>query len=153
MEKRKRAQELFQEGYNCAQAVAGAYAEELGMDFDAVVKTMSSFGAGMGGLREVCGAVSGMFFVAGGLYGYKEPKDYAAKKEHYARIQHLAEKFQEETGSIVCHKLLGMAEKDAGAAPQKRTAEYYKKRPCAELVGLAAEILEKYGTGEWRKHE
>ena len=75
MSKREKAEELFLKGYNCAQAVAGAYAEEMGMDFDTVVKTVSSFGGGMGRLREVCGTVSGMFFVAGAIYGYQDPKD------------------------------------------------------------------------------
>ena len=79
MTKREKAQNLFLEGYNCAQSVAGAFAEEMGMAFDTVVKLSSSFGAGMGRMREVCGAVSGMFLVAGALYGYQEPGDPAAK--------------------------------------------------------------------------
>ena len=121
MGKGELAEELFLKGYNCAQAVAGAFAEDIGMDFDTAVKTVSSFGGGMGRLREVCGAVSGMFFVAGALYGYSDPKDYAAKKEHYERIRYLAEKFKEQTGSIVCRELLGAEGKDAGGAPLKRT--------------------------------
>ena len=81
MGKKEKAEELFLQGYNCAQAVAGVFAEEMGMDFDTVVKTVSSFGGGMGRMREVCGTVTGMFFVAGAVYGYKDPKDFAAKKE------------------------------------------------------------------------
>ena len=111
MGKGELAEELFLKGYNCAQAVAGAFAEDIGMDFDTAVKTVSSFGGGMGRLREVCGAVSGMFFVAGALYGYSDPKDYAAKKEHYERIRYLAEKFKEQTGSIVC-RYCGSSEAD-----------------------------------------
>lgn len=142
MTKKERARQLFLEGYNCAQAVAGAYAEEMGMDFSAVVKTVSSFGGGMGRMREVCGAVSGMFFVAGALYGYDNPKDSVAKKEHYERIQHLAAAFKKETGSIVCRELLGLEGQDDCPTPSERTEEYYKKRPCVELVELAAGILE-----------
>ena len=138
------AEQLFLKGYNCAQAVAGAFAEDIGMDFDTAVKTVSSFGGGMGRLREVCGAVSGMFFVAGALYGYSDPKDYAAKKEHYERIRYLAEKFKEQTGSIVCRELLGAEGNDAGGAPLKRTEEYYQKRPCPKMVFLAADIMETY---------
>lgn len=144
MSKQETAKNLFCKGYNCAQAVAGAYAEEMGMDFDTVVKAVSSFGGGMGRMREVCGAVSGIFFVAGALYGYSDPKDFNAKKEHYERIQYLAAKYKEETGSIICRELLGLEGKDTKAEPSKRTKEYYKKRPCPEMVGLAAKIMEEY---------
>lgn len=144
MEKKEQAKELFLKGYNCTQAVVGAFAEEIGMDFDTAVKMVSSFGGGMGRLREVCGAVSGMFFVAGALYGYNDPKDYEAKKEHYERIQLLASKYKDETGSIVCRELLGLDGKDHSPAPSERTKEYYKKRPCPDMVGLAAEIMENY---------
>ena len=87
----ERAKELFLEGYNCAQAVVAAFSDVFPMEFDALMKTISSFGGGMGRLREVCGAVSGMFFVAGALHGYDEPKATDEKKEHYRLIQTLAE--------------------------------------------------------------
>ena len=135
------------EGYNCAQSVVGAYAQEMGMDFEAAVKMASSFGGGMGRLREVCGAVSGMFLVAGALYGYAAPKDFDAKKEHYERIQCLAARFKEKTGSIVCREILGTDGKDGqdtNPTPSVRTKEYYKKRPCSEMTCLAADILEQY---------
>ncbi|MBO5373628.1 MAG: C_GCAxxG_C_C family protein [Lachnospiraceae bacterium] len=144
MTKKQRAKELFLEGYNCAQAVAGAYANEMGMELKTVVKAVSSFGGGMGRMREVCGAVSGMFFVVGVLSGYDDPKDTVSKKEHYERIQYLAGKFKEQTGSIVCRELLGLEGKDNNPTPSERTKEYYKKRPCVEMVGIAAEILEEY---------
>lgn len=145
MGKSEEARELFFQGYNCSQSVAGAFAQEMGMDFDSLVKMASSFGGGMGRLREVCGAVSGMFLVAGALYGYEAPKDFKAKKEHYERIQLLAARFKEKTGSIVCRELLGIGGKDTAPLPSERTKEYYKKRPCADMVALAAEILEEYG--------
>lgn len=140
----ERAKELFLEGYNCSQSVAGAFAEEMGMDFKTVVKMVSSFGGGMGRLREVCGTVSGMFFVTGVLYGYNEPKNFEAKKELYGRIQELANSFREETGSIVCRELLGLEGKDTSPTPSKRTEEYYKKRPCPDMAKLAGDILEAY---------
>lgn len=146
MNKREKAEALFLEGYNCAQAVVGAYAQEIGMDFDTAVRLVSPFGGGMGRLREVCGTVSGMFFVAGAIFGYDDPKDSAAKKELYERIQFLAERFQEETGSIVCRELLGAAGKDTSPVPEERTKAYYQKRSCVKMVGLAAEIMEKYIT-------
>lgn len=144
MDKREKARELFLGGYNCAQAVAGAYAEEMGMDIDTAARIASSFGGGMGRMREVCGAVSGMLFVAGALYGYSDPKDPAAKKEHYERVQILAARYKERTGSIVCRELLGLEGKDRSPEPSERTQEYYKKRPCPDMVGLAAGILENY---------
>jgi len=139
-----KAKELFQEGYNCAQAVVLAYADYFEERPETLAMMISSFGGGMGRLREVCGAVSGMFFVAGKLYGYANPKAGEEKKDHYTRIQELAASFRERNGSIVCRELLGLQEKVSTPVPEARTAEYYKKRPCAELVAEAAEILERY---------
>lgn len=140
----KKAVDLFKEGYNCSQAVFLAFEDKLHIDRNVALKLSSSFGGGMGRLREVCGAVSGMFLVAGVLYGYDDPKDYDKKKEHYARIQQLAKEFEELNGSIVCRELLGLGTEKEGPTPDKRTDEYYKKRPCAELVGMAAAIMEQY---------
>lgn len=141
---RERAQELFKNGYNCSQSVFGAFCEECGMDFETALKISSSFGGGMARLREVCGAVSGMFMVAGMKYGYTDPKDNVSKAEHYKRIQELAEQFREKNGSIICRDLLGLSVQSESYIPEKRTDEYYKKRPCAELVGDAAEIIYEF---------
>lgn len=143
-ERAKKAMELFKEGYNCAQAVVLAYEDCFEESPETLAQMISSFGGGMGRLREVCGAVSGMFFVAGRLFGYADPKAGKEKMDHYARIQELAAKFRERNGAIVCRELLGLQEKVSAPVPEERTAEYYKKRPCVELVGDAAEILEKY---------
>ena len=140
----KRAMELFQEGYNCAQAVVLAYEDCFEESTETLARMISSFGGGMGRLREVCGAVSGMFFVAGKLFGYADPKTGKEKMEHYARIQELAAKFREKNGAIVCRELLGLQEKVSAPVPEERTAEYYKKRSCVELVGDAAEQLDRY---------
>lgn len=139
----ERAKALFLEGYNCAQAVVGAFSEELSTDFGTLMKTVSSFGGGMGRLREVCGAVSGMFFVAGALFGYSDPKAKEEKTEHYRLIQTLAAKFREKNGSIVCRELLGEGGKQVTHIPAERTQAYYKKRPCAELVSDAVLVLEE----------
>ena len=141
MQHGEKAKQLFMEGYNCSQAVLGAFCEECGMDFETAMKLASSFGGGMGRLREVCGAVSGMFMVAGQLYGYASPTDNDTKKEHYALIQRMAAKFREENGSIICRELLGID--SDGATPTKRTDEFYKKRPCVELVKTCAEIMDE----------
>lgn len=141
----KKAMDLFKEGFNCSQSVFLAFEDMYKMDPKTALMLSSSFGGGMGRLREVCGAVSGMFMVAGVLYGYDDPKDYEAKKVHYERIQQLAKEFESRNGSIVCRQLLGLGEgKKDTPAPEKRTQEYYKKRPCAELVGMAAAIMEQY---------
>ena len=134
----------FKEGYSCSQSVLLAFCEEYGLDKETAVKLSSSFGAGMGRLREVCGAVSGMFMVAGLAYGYTDPKDHTGKSEHYERIQYLAREFEEKNHSIICRELLGSGAGKDNPEPEKRTAEYYQKRPCADLVGMAAEIMEKY---------
>lgn len=143
-EKGEQARAYFMEGYNCSQSVVLAFGDEIGIDKDKLLKMVSSFGGGMGRMREVCGAVSGMFFVAGALYGYEEPKDIQAKKEHYARIQELAAQFREQNGSIVCRELLGLEGKDSSPVPSARTAAYYKKRPCPDMVKAAASLMEAY---------
>ena len=96
----------------------------------------------MGCLREVCGAVSGMFLVLGILYGYSDPEDVQGKREHYAAVQQLAEKFRAEAGSIICREIL--KNQAANPTPSLRTEEYYAKRPCARMVMLAASILDSY---------
>lgn len=136
--------ELFKDGCNCSQAVFLAFEDKYGIDRKTALMLSSSFGGGMGRLREVCGCVSGMFMVAGVLYGYDNVKDYDAKKIHYERIQFLAKEFETRNGSIVCRQLLGLTEGKDVPAPEKRTESYYQKRPCAELVGIAAAIMEQY---------
>ena len=144
MTHREKAMNNFLEGYNCAQAIMVAYCEELGLDKDIAAMMACSFGGGMGRLREVCGAVSGMFLVAGIKKGYSDPKDKEAKKKHYELVQLLAKEFKNIHGSIVCRELLGLDIKGADdPTPEDRTAEYYKKRPCKEIIGDAAEIAER----------
>ncbi len=142
------AKDLFNQGYNCSQAVLAAFEDEIGLDLETCLKIASSFGGGMGRLREVCGAVSGMFMVAGLKYGYTDPKDHMEKTEHYKRIQQLAKQFEEANGSIVCRELLGLSVKADVPVPEKRTEQYYKKRPCAELVEQVATIMDDYIKGQ-----
>ena len=137
-----KAAELFLSGYNCAQAVAVAFCGEMGLTERQAAKMVSSFGGGMGRMREVCGAVSGMLMVAGLVYGYDTPGDDVSKKAHYHLVQHLAGKFREEAGSIVCREILKNPPSDPNPTP--RTAEFYKTRPCARMLTLAAGILDDY---------
>ena len=136
----EKAKELFLSGCNCAQAVFGAFCDETGMDRETAMRLCSSMGAGMGGLREVCGAVSGAFLAAGLLLG-DSGCDPQKKKEHYARLQALAQRFQAQHGSLLCRDLLRSLQ--PGAVPAARTAAYYKTRPCAIFVEDMAELLDQ----------
>ena len=141
-ERVQKAIDLFEGGYNCSQAVVLAYCDHFGLDFETAAKLSSSFGGGMGRLREVCGAVSGMLMVAGVLYGYDAADDDGAKMAHYALVQELAGQFREQVGSIICREILKNPPSDP--APTPRTEEFYKQRPCARMVYLAARIMEDY---------
>ena len=135
----------FKEGYNCAQAVALAFSDYLDMSDDTVAKLTSGFGGGVGRMREICGTISGMTFVLSYLYGYSDPKAFEEKSEHYARVQQLANRFKEYNGSVVCRELLSLQKKgNDSPVPEKRTEQYYKKRPCPELARYVADILEDY---------
>ena len=135
------AAELFESGYNCAQAVAVAFCDVTGVEPKAAAAMASSFGGGMGRMREVCGAVSGMLLVAGILYGYDTPGDDPVKAAHYARVQQMAEQFRQEAGSIICRDILKNPPSDPSPTP--RSAEFYQMRPCTRMVYLAAEIMSK----------
>ena len=136
------AAELFENGYNCAQAVAVAFCDITGQKQHVAAAMASSFGGGMGRMREVCGAVSGMLLVAGILYGYDTPGDDAGKKAHYQRIQDMAARFREEAGSIICREILKNPPSDPSPTP--RSPEFYQMRPCTRMVYRAAEILDQY---------
>jgi len=146
--KRDIAENYFKQGYNCAQSVALAFKEEVGMDEQTLLKAVSPFGGGMGRLREVCGSVSGMLFVLGCVEGYSSPADDAIKKQVYANVQRLVVQFKDKNGSYICRELLALKENVSDPTPEKRSEQYYKKRPCGMLVGDAAEILEKYFEGK-----
>ena len=141
IDRAERAGMLFLQGYNCSQAVACAFSDVMGLDIDTTARLASSFGGGLARLREVCGTVSGAALVLGMVKGYADPGDYGAKKAHYALVQEFARRFREANGSIICRELLNGAEVVPGTAPEMRTGDYYKKRPCPQLVYCAAEIL------------
>jgi C_GCAxxG_C_C family probable redox protein len=136
-----RARELFTSGYNCSQSVFLAYSDLFEVEPRMAATISAPLGGGMGRLREVCGAVSGMTMVAGFLYPNYNPTDSQSKKDNYAAVQELAEKFRTENGSIVCRELLGLTQKKDEPTPSPRTEEYYHRRPCAEYVAIAARIV------------
>ena len=136
------AGELFLVGCNCAQAVFLAFSDVTGIDRKVAAKLSSPFGGGMGRMREVCGAVSGMLMVLGVLYGYDEQDGDPKKKQLYKDVQALAGKFREECGSIICREILKNPPSDPNPTP--RTAEFYAQRPCARMVMTAARLLDEF---------
>lgn len=144
MTRPEKAKELFENGFNCAQAVFCAFEDITGFDRETALRFSAGFGGGFGRLREVCGAVSGMTMVLSCVFASTDPNDAEKKKELYALIQKAAGDFKAENGSYICRELLGLDEGASDPAPEKRTQQYYKKRPCPELVYRAAAITEKY---------
>ena len=148
-ERVERAQTYFKAGYNCAQAVVMAFDDVMQMSPDELARLAAPFGGGMGRMREVCGTVSGMTFLAGAIKPSTNPSNLEERKENYALVQLFADKFREENGDIVCRRLLGLepiAERAETAMPSERTSEYYRKRPCSEYVCCAARIVAEYLT-------
>jgi C_GCAxxG_C_C family probable redox protein len=139
----QRAKENFEQGYNCCQSVFLAYAEDIGLTDETALKIASSFGGGMGKLREVCGALTGAFMVAGIKKGYVSPDADDEKQAHYRLIQELAESFRQKNGSILCRDLIGEEYTPGDAKPGKRTQAYYDSRPCAGFIEDAVCLLEE----------
>jgi len=138
MKRSDTARALHKSGYNCAQSVFAAFADEFGMDMDTALRISSSFGGGFGKLGEVCGAFSAMAMILGMREGHIDPSIPASKMEHYARVRALAEKFKEEHGSIVCRELLAGVEVETPEG-----IKTIKKRPCNDIVALAAAMMEQ----------
>lgn len=140
----ERAVELFMEGYNCAQAVFGAFADLLGMDMDAAMKLASGLGGGVCRMRETCGAVTGGILALGALRGNNDPQDDMAKQMTYARGQKLGLAFKEKFGTVCCAKLLDLPhDRTTSPIPTPRTAEFYQSRPCAKFVYEMARLVEE----------
>lgn len=143
MTKADKAKELFLKGYNCAQATFGAFAEDFGLDINVAMTLSAGLGGGIGRLRETCGAVTGATLAVSLAMGSFDLNNPDAKTRVYREIRKVVEIFEKETGSIICADMLGVARRGDDENAQARTAEYYKKRPCADLVYLAAEAAEK----------
>lgn len=139
------AKQLFFKGYNCAQSVFCAFTDVTGYDIDTSARMASSFGAGLGRLRETCGVVSAAALVLGIVKGYDDPADYQVKKDHYALVREYADRFRAENASINCRELLTLAglNPESGGEPEQRSEEFYRKRPCPQLVYNAALILDE----------
>ena len=142
-ERIQKAVTLFKAGCNCSQAVVAAYADAFGLDEPAAMRCSCGLGAGLGRLRETCGAVSGMAVLAGLKHGNVDPADAAGKRRTYEAVQKMAAAFRERYGSIVCRTLLGLDKAEDDPTPSARTDAYYARRTCAEYVAAAAEIVER----------
>lgn len=138
----QRATDLFKQGYNCSQAVFASCADIYGVtDESLALRLSASFGGGIGRMRMVCGAASGMFMLAGLQNGSSTPHDQEGKMANYAFVQQLAEEFKARYGSLICAELLGLAPKPQDPKPEERTPQYYEKRPCSEMVAEAVRIF------------
>jgi len=140
-EKAELARDYFEKGYNCAQSVLLAFCDETGLTEQEAAMLASSFGGGMGRMREVCGAVSSMLMILGITNGYSDPDDKQKKDAHYAKVQQLAERFREKNHSIICRDLLEDVETTEGSVSEERTQDYYERRPCAAYVEDAARLI------------
>ena len=134
---------FFEEGYNCSQSVFMAYSDIYSIDIEAAAKIATSFGGGMGRLREVCGAVSGMFLVLGLHYPFTDTKDKTAKNTNYKAVQRTASKFKSVMGSYICADLLKIKHAPQKTESSERNEAYYSSRPCTKCVRVAAEIVGK----------
>ncbi len=143
------AGELFASGFNCAQSVVAAFADLYGIDRDTALKMSAPFGGGIGRMRETCGSACGIFMLTGFENGQTDPANRLGKGENYKLVQELAAEFRRRNGSCVCRELLGLnKETPLSPLPEARTTEYYKKRPCPEIVREAATIYCEHLCGQ-----
>ena len=142
----QKAVEYFMEGFGCGQSVAAAFADLYGFTPEQAKMIGAGFGGGVGRLRMMCGAVSGLVILAGMKDGQNEGSDRQGKAACYKVVQDLLERFKEENGSIICAELLGIKGPvpPGNFVPAERNAEYYKRRPCAAKVESAARIFAEY---------
>lgn len=142
----QRAVELFMSGFNCSQSVVAAFADLYGLTEKQALLASAGFGGGVGRMRMMCGAVSGMVMLAGLDKGQTEGADREGKARCYKCVQDLVERFRQTNGSVICAELLGLKGPvpPGNYIPDERNAEYYKKRPCAAKIESAARIFAEY---------
>ncbi|MBO8452833.1 MAG: C_GCAxxG_C_C family protein [Bacteroidetes bacterium] len=142
-ERARKAKQNFLDGYNCCQSVMLAFSDVFEADELALSTIASGFGGGLARMREVCGTVSAIGMAAGFISPAVHPKNMEERTANYALVQELAGEFRKENGSIICAELLGLRPKKEieSPAPSERTEEYYRKRPCPELVACSARII------------
>lgn len=144
MNRREKAINYFKEGYNCSQSVVMAFRDVLTIDANELCKIASPFGGGISRMRETCGAVTGMVLVLGNLFGYATPEMGEKKHELYQKTQEILKIFENKYGSLTCRRLLNLDTKHDDPKPSERDHSFFMNRPCPELIGGAAEILETF---------
>ena len=144
MNRKEQAIEYFKQGYNCSQAVVLTFKDVLTIDANELCKIASPFGGGLSRMRETCGAGTGMVLVLGNLIGYSTPEMGEKKHELYKNTQEILKIFENKYGSLTCRNLLNLSVKHDDPKPSVRDHSFFDKRPCPELIGGAAEILETY---------
>ena len=135
----------FLKGYNCSQSVVAAFAPQIGLTEETALRLSAGFGAGIGRMREVCGAFCGVVTVLSMVYA--DPADPKDKSRMYALVREAAEQYRSRNGgSIICRELLAKAgaAPAGGTAAEDRTADYYKKRPCPELCRICADLCAEF---------
>lgn len=142
-ERARKAKQNFLDGYNCCQSVMLTFSDVFEADELTLSTIASGFGGGLARMREVCGTVSAIGMAAGFISPAVHPKNMEERTANYALVQELAGEFRKENGSIICAELLGLRPKKEieSPAPSERTEEYYRKRPCPELVACSARII------------
>lgn len=145
-ERVQRAVDLFMSGYGCCQSVVAAFADIYGFTDQQAKLAAAGFGGGVGRMRMMCGAVSGLVMLAGMSDGQTEGDDREGKAHCYKVVQDLLAKSKEENGSLICAELLGIKGPVpvGNFIPDERNAEYYRKRPCAAKVESTARIFAAY---------
>lgn len=131
-----KAQSLFDEGYACSQAVLLAYAKQFHLDENTAKLISSTFGGGMGRLREKCGAVTGGFMVLGLAKGNTDPKDLDTKLAVYKKVQDLNRRFIVINGTTICAELLRKHATEEDVEQRK-----HHKIICRKVVGDAAGLV------------
>ena len=135
----------FLQGYNCSQSVVAAFAPQLGLTEEMALRLSAGFGAGIGRMREVCGAFCGVVTVLSMVYA--DPTDPKDKSRMYALVQEAAEQYRSRNGgSIICRELLAKAgaAPTGGTAAEDRTVDHYQKRPCPELCRICADLCAEF---------
>jgi C_GCAxxG_C_C family probable redox protein len=142
MNRPERANQLFEQGMNCAQSVACTFAEDLDADRGLTLRLATGFGGGMGHTGGTCGALTGAFMALGLAFGMKEPADQAAKQKTYALVAEAAKRFREQTGATACPDLLGLDIGTPEGLQAARDRNLFKTR-CPGYVKAAAGIVEE----------
>ncbi|MGL4410660.1 MAG: C-GCAxxG-C-C family protein [Bacteroidales bacterium] len=137
----KKAIDLFNEGYNCSQAVVVAYSDLYGLDSKLAKSISHSFGGGLGRMREVCGAISGLSMLLGLEHPVDEANDMDARTRNYAEVQRASSLFKEKHQTIICRELLKTLKPSNNPTPSERNDYYYSIRPCGRFVEDAARIF------------